>query len=626
MDKATLVKQRGTIRTAVSKCITRVSDTLPSHQIQAIKTNLNRDLTRLEHFDQLIVNECEGDEIDSEIEESLNYKLKIQSVIIEIDNMLKPKATVSESPSIKLPKLQLPTFSGDKMEWQSFYDIFCTAVIKNPNLSEVQKFVYLHSCLKGSAKAIIAGMNLVDSNFAIAVDILRERFGSPRNAIKDHLHTLQEGSSLSENVEQMRHYLDQLIFHTRSLKRLGGDCDSYERVVLSVIMSKLTKNVQLSMCSRFGHVIETMENFLEAFEIEIKLRESVEEQFSPSKHPDKSKANEMRNEKYGTAIALTSSERGSIENVKKKCIFCAGEHKSSWCDKVKFLEDRLEFIKKEKLCFLCLKKNHSSKDCKFRQSCKRCSSRKTHHVSICPTIIKRKMETNNSESVKNTASVQVETVEPPKEAGQVMTTCGENWHVMISTAKAILLSPDGKSEIVIKLIMDTASSRTYIRQDLCNYLQIPTGLEEEWSVNTFGTKTLSHHASSRVDIRLKKINSDEVISLTANTVGVICNTHPSIDVKSIGQFKNLELADCFDERDSHLEIGMLIGADHYYDIVFGNQIIRGKDSNLVAVNSLLGWLLQGPAVPSGKSSNSRRCVTSTAMICKSTYSEAEHLH
>ena len=47
----------------------------------------------------------------------------------------------------KLPKLDLPKFEGNVLEWESFWDSFDSAIHSNNTLSEVQKFNYLKSLL-----------------------------------------------------------------------------------------------------------------------------------------------------------------------------------------------------------------------------------------------------------------------------------------------------------------------------------------------------------------------------------------------------------------------------------------------------------------------------------------------
>uniref|UniRef100_A0A8D8WUG5 Uncharacterized protein n=1 Tax=Cacopsylla melanoneura TaxID=428564 RepID=A0A8D8WUG5_9HEMI len=52
---------------------------------------------------------------------------------------------------VKLPELNLPIFAGDVTEWLSFSHSFQSLIIQNPELSDTQRFIYLKSCLKGSA-------------------------------------------------------------------------------------------------------------------------------------------------------------------------------------------------------------------------------------------------------------------------------------------------------------------------------------------------------------------------------------------------------------------------------------------------------------------------------------------
>ena len=60
----------------------------------------------------------------------------------------------------RLPKLTLPTFSGDPLNWLTFWDSFYMAIHANPNLSGIQKFSYLKAQLQGGAARTIAGLPL----------------------------------------------------------------------------------------------------------------------------------------------------------------------------------------------------------------------------------------------------------------------------------------------------------------------------------------------------------------------------------------------------------------------------------------------------------------------------------
>lgn len=58
-------------------------------------------------------------------------------------------ATGSDSNEIKLPQINIPTFSGKYEEWQTFYDLFTSLIHKNTKLSPVHKLHYLKCNLTG---------------------------------------------------------------------------------------------------------------------------------------------------------------------------------------------------------------------------------------------------------------------------------------------------------------------------------------------------------------------------------------------------------------------------------------------------------------------------------------------
>ena len=90
----------------------------------------------------------------------------------------------------RLPKLHLPTFDGNPLQWQNFWDSFSAAVHSNPCLTGVQKFNYLHAQLQGDASRVIGGFPLSDTNYAHSVELLRERFGQQFKLVDAHMDAL----------------------------------------------------------------------------------------------------------------------------------------------------------------------------------------------------------------------------------------------------------------------------------------------------------------------------------------------------------------------------------------------------------------------------------------------------
>ena len=83
----------------------------------------------------------------------------------------------------RLPKLILPTFDGNPLYWQSFWDSYRAAVHDNPSLSDIQEFNYLRAQLRGDASRSIAGLPLTNANYQRSIELLQERFGQSHRII-----------------------------------------------------------------------------------------------------------------------------------------------------------------------------------------------------------------------------------------------------------------------------------------------------------------------------------------------------------------------------------------------------------------------------------------------------------
>ena len=61
-----------------------------------------------------------------------------------------PTPTPTSTPThegIKLPKIDVPSFDGNILHWQTFWDQFCISIHHRTNLSEAKKLVYLQQAL-----------------------------------------------------------------------------------------------------------------------------------------------------------------------------------------------------------------------------------------------------------------------------------------------------------------------------------------------------------------------------------------------------------------------------------------------------------------------------------------------
>ena len=101
-------------------------------------------------------------------------------------NVIQQQRQQSPNTTINLPKLEIPTFNGDKLKWSEFWDTFETTIDKNDCLSGIEKLKSLNSKLTGEAKHAVSGIILSDDNYQVAVTLMKERFRDVQTVINAH--------------------------------------------------------------------------------------------------------------------------------------------------------------------------------------------------------------------------------------------------------------------------------------------------------------------------------------------------------------------------------------------------------------------------------------------------------
>ena len=141
-----------------------------------------------------ILNLCGEDEVEKETFESLKVLEPYHFVMAELVSSLEKSDVVSlrsRSPSLvknscKLPKLELPKFSGNPMDWPAFWDQFHSS----SGLSDIDRFDFLKKYLCGSAAACVSGLTLSSQNYKEAISILQKKFSNPQVLILAYMDSL----------------------------------------------------------------------------------------------------------------------------------------------------------------------------------------------------------------------------------------------------------------------------------------------------------------------------------------------------------------------------------------------------------------------------------------------------
>ena len=181
--------------------------------------------------------------------------------------------SVSQNVS-RLPKLTLPTFEGDPLEWQTFWDSFNSAVHSNNVLSDVQRLNYLRAHLGGEASRALAGFPLTSANYRQSVDLLRDRFGQPQRIVNAHMQALINLPSPKNEIRSLREFHDAIENHVRGLLALGWTTASYGVLLVPMVLGKLPPDTRRNLAREHSNLDWTIDELRDSIAREIRVLEA----------------------------------------------------------------------------------------------------------------------------------------------------------------------------------------------------------------------------------------------------------------------------------------------------------------------------------------------------------------
>ncbi|XP_018399979.1 PREDICTED: uncharacterized protein LOC108777551, partial [Cyphomyrmex costatus] len=166
---------------------------------------------------------------------------------------------------VRLPKLNLPTFSGKYDEWFPFFDTFNAIIHSNTSISNVQKFQYLRSSLSSEASDVISSLEISDVNYEVAWRLLKERYDNKRIIVHTHIKAIMElPSMVKENSSELRQITDGACKHMRALQALQRPTSHWDDILIFILSAKLdTTTLREWQSSLEGTELPTLKQFIE---------------------------------------------------------------------------------------------------------------------------------------------------------------------------------------------------------------------------------------------------------------------------------------------------------------------------------------------------------------------------
>nr|XP_026492511.1 uncharacterized protein LOC113398129 [Vanessa tameamea]XP_026492512.1 uncharacterized protein LOC113398130 [Vanessa tameamea] len=500
------------------------------------------------------------------------FKVKLKEDLEQITSSISKKNPSNQPTNmyeVRLPQINLPTFSGGYDEWQTFYDLFVSLIHENGSLSGVQKLHYLKSSLLGEPANLLKNLSTTEINYGEAWKMLVKRYNNFRYNTNEIMKKLfYQKNVITDSAVNLKQLLDTTSACLKSLSNLGVNIENWDLFINYLVVSKLDqesrKQWEVHVSQTESDALPTWKDLSQFLETRFRTLEMI----NPSKQLIKQKSFHSTYEKNG-AISRTNT-----------CTMCSGSHILYQCKQFanKSPEERTEFVQAKRLCFNCLGHNHAVKFCRQSTCCRRCGKR--HHSLL---HIERKQESSPCESKELSIATETET--------KISThfTQETRREVLLATAVVKIKAKTGYYQFARALI-DQGSEASFINEATVQAL----GLERT-SVN--GLITGVGDGKTRTKSSVSFILESRYHSFTMPVEAFVLSTLTSFlpnnttSITDWPEIENLSLADPQFGEPNRVDI--ILGVDILSEIILKGLKKHPSKGGLIAQNTQLGWILSG---------------------------------
>lgn len=335
-----------------------------------------------------------------------------------------------------IPKIDIPKFDGNYLDWYSFWQRFEYAIHNKP-YPKVEKLISLFGLLTGRALEEVKGFTVSDENYDTIIDILINRFGNKNLIINELQMKLREIESAKPTPESLRSTVNMICNISRQLENLGVNIDnsSMKMDIIAKLPDKEGEKLKWLLISDPENA--TMDDLLKRMK-DMALRAELASKKKPFfgiKSPNNFQSNIS---KSGTSFKPT------VKDGKSKCNLCDDDsHYTSKCSKFISVDDKIKQLRARNFCTKCCGRNHDTQSCFAKVLCHLCQG--NHHTCLC----KSNMPT------KSSAFITVE-----KKKG------------MLLTKEVTIINPLTKETTDTVVIFDSGSQQSYVSNKIIEQLKL----------------------------------------------------------------------------------------------------------------------------------------------------------
>ena len=473
----------------------------------------------------------------------------------------------------------LPKFDGSHKEWPIFAALFDQGS-SMCGFSDVDNLVRLQQSLTGPARESVRALLLDPSNVPEIRRALERRFGRPGARIEALMEEARRTAAIgvSDSIYKLVEFGTTVCNVVHSLKNMGHSAYLTNPPLLKELVLKLPQHLRLQWYS-VGHgehpTLVDFGNWLENI-VEAASHEEPTPQTSQKYLNNHPKNNKFPQNKH---VHTTDASDTPI-----KCTKCNKEnHPTPKCRNLLSLSlnDRWAWVKKERICTLCLKRGHVQRNCTIKSPCGINNCKWPHHQ-----ILHR--SDNSKPELKPKPESEGSSKNSVEQTQAVANTWDNSSCMLLRVAPVELKGPKGA--VCVLALFDEGSSITLIQENIANKI----GAEgPESPLNLIGASGMCVESRStrKINCEIRPINGQQFFKLSAartvNNLDLPTQKYSSDAMKTRWpHLKNVPLKN----QDGRPEI--LIGIDHW-DLIIPRTIIAGPANAPIATSCRLGWTLGG---------------------------------
>ncbi|XP_029161171.1 uncharacterized protein LOC114935244 [Nylanderia fulva] len=502
---------------------------------------------------------------------------------------------------MQLPKLELPKFSGDQLEWEGFRNLFRSLVHDVTGVPKVQKLQYLMGCLTGEAAEVVAGVPLTDGAYDGAWQDLIMRYDNQRVLLCVHMrHLISCPAAVKSSATEIKRLLGVLNQARRALASLGRPVESWDDWFVHLLVSKLDATTRMHWETSLLHsrdfptflqlqvYLENRVRALEAARVDAPL---------PRGGPGVSAKSPAKPTRVACNTAVTPKSKA------KTCTLCQGTHTLTFCPKYKALPvtQRAEQVKNLGACLNCVKPGHRADSCPGSGRCLVCGA--THHTTLHGLNF-RQTGGASKDQTRTTEDPVADANSLSARISSAVATSGKT--VLLATAQILLEGPSGR-QLTVRALLDTGSEASFITKSAAQLLRASRRRVRVAVNGLQGTRT--GEAAIAVDLTLRS-RTDATFHLETEAF-VLRRLTDLLPPKRVAarpwpHLANLSLAD--PDFATPAAVDVVLSADVYRRVMRPDSR-QGSPDSLSAHLSAFGWVLLGAVDLEGNASVAAHTVT-----------------